>query len=43
MYTACVEAYGGATERVIENGILLHLRRTVGEIWQPPIEINNET
>jgi len=43
MYTACVEAYGGSTERVLENGRLLHLRRTVGEIWQPPIEINNET
>jgi len=43
MYTACVEAYGGSTERVIENARLLHLRRTVGEIWQPPIEINNKT
>ena len=36
MYTACVEAYGGAEERVIENARLLYLRRKVGEIWQPP-------
>jgi len=36
MYLACIEAYGGAEERVIENCRLLWLRRTVGEIWQPP-------
>ena len=36
MYLACIEAYGGAEERVIENCGLLWLRRTVGEIWQPP-------
>jgi len=36
MYTACVEAYGGSEERVTENARLLWLRRTVGEIWQPP-------
>jgi 5'-3' exonuclease len=41
MYTACVEAYAGAEERVIENARLLYLRRKVGEIWQPPTkEIN---
>jgi hypothetical protein len=36
MYTACVEAYAGAEERVIENAKLLYLRRAVGEIWMPP-------
>jgi len=36
MYFACIEAYGGSEERVIENCRLLWLRRTVGEIWQPP-------
>ena len=36
MYLACVEAYGGDEQRVIENARLLHLRRSVGEIWQPP-------
>jgi len=38
MYLACVEAYGGTTDRVIENAKLLHLRRTVGEFWKPPTE-----
>jgi len=37
MYTACVEAYGGSEERVIENANLLYLRRSVGEIWKPPV------
>ena len=36
MYLACIEAYSGSEERVIENCRLLWLRRTVGEIWQPP-------
>lgn len=36
MYAACVEAYGGATERVIENARLLYLRRKAGELWEPP-------
>ena len=36
MYSACIEAYSGDETRVIENCKLLHLRRTVGEIWQPP-------
>ena len=37
MYTACVEAYNGEEERVIENCQLLHLRRTPGELWKPPV------
>jgi len=36
MYLACVEAYGGCEERVIENCRLLHLRRTPNEMWEPP-------
>ena len=36
MYSACVEAYGGSEERVIENCRLLHLRRTENEMWEPP-------
>ena len=37
MYLACIEAYGGSEERVIENCQLLHLRRTPGELWKPPV------
>jgi hypothetical protein len=36
MYSACVEAYNGEEERVIENCRLLHLRRTENEMWEPP-------
>jgi hypothetical protein len=36
MYLACVEAYGGSEERVLENCRLLHLRRTPNEMWEPP-------
>ena len=36
MYTACVEAYDGAEDRVIENCRLLHLRRTANEMWESP-------
>ena len=35
LYAICVEAYGN-TERVLENGRLLWLRREVGQIWEPP-------
>jgi hypothetical protein len=38
MYSACVEAYGGSTERVIENCRLLWLRREADQLWQPPTE-----
>ena len=37
MYLACIEAYSGSEERVIENCQLLHLRRTPGELWKPPV------
>ena len=38
MWNACLEAYKGDTERVIENARLLYLRRKVGQLWEPPIE-----
>lgn len=38
MYLACVEAYGGSEERVIENCQLLWLRREADQLWQPPTE-----
>ena len=38
MYIACVEAYGGSEERVIENCKLLWLRRTPNQNWEPPTE-----
>lgn len=36
LYDACVEAYEGAEERVIENARLLWLRRFNNQIWEPP-------
>ena len=36
MYTACVEAYNGEEERVIENCRLLWLRREADQLWEPP-------
>jgi len=36
MYEACVKAYDGDVDRVIENARLLWLRRKVGEMWEPP-------
>jgi 5'-3' exonuclease, N-terminal resolvase-like domain len=38
MYSACVEAYSGEAERVIENARLLWLRREANQLWQPPTE-----
>lgn len=36
LYVACLHAYGGDEERVVENARLLWLRRTEGELWEPP-------
>lgn len=36
MYNACIEAYDGNEERVIENARLLYLRRKENELWLPP-------
>lgn len=37
MYEACIEAYEGNEDRVIENGQLLWLRRKEKELWTPPM------
>jgi len=42
LYRRVVEAYGGDTERVIENARLLWIRTKPNEIWQPPC-ITEET
>ena len=36
LYKACVDAYDGDTERVLENARLLWLRRYEGELWVAP-------
>jgi 5'-3' exonuclease len=36
MYEAVLKAYDGNTERVLENGQLLWIRRKEDEVWQPP-------
>ena len=38
LYQACVEAYDGNEERVLENARLLWLRRYEGQMWEPPKE-----
>jgi len=37
MFAICAEKLG-SVERAQENGILLHLQRKQGEIWEPPYE-----
>jgi len=41
LWEACVKAYDGDVDRVIENARLLWLRRTEGEIWQPPVNVED--
>jgi DNA polymerase-1 len=41
LWEACVKAYDGDTDRVIENARLLWLRREKGELWQPPVSVDN--
>jgi len=36
LYDACVKAYDGNTDRVLENARLLWLRRYPSEMWSPP-------
>jgi 5'-3' exonuclease len=36
MYLAVLEAYAGNTERVLENGRLLWIRREANQLWTPP-------
>lgn len=38
LYNACVQAYDGDEERVLENARLLWLRRYEGQMWEPPKE-----
>ena len=37
LWNACVKAYDGDVERVIENARLLWLRRHEGQMWEPPL------
>jgi hypothetical protein len=37
LYNACVKAYDGDTDRVLENARLLWLRRYEGQVWKPPV------
>ena len=37
MYNAVLKAYDNDTERVLENGQLLWIRRKANQIWQPPV------
>tara|TARA_R110000851_G_scaffold112951_2_gene237394 strand:+ start:570 stop:1283 length:714 start_codon:yes stop_codon:yes gene_type:complete len=41
LWEACVKAYDGDTDRIIENARLLWLRRYEGELWQPPVSVDN--
>lgn len=43
LYAACVAAYEGNEDRVVENARLLWLRRYEGQEWQPPMKENNDT
>lgn len=42
LYAACVAAYEGDEERVLENAKLLWLRRSEGQQWQPPTKENHD-
>ena len=37
LYEACIKAYDGNTDRILENGKLLWLRRKPNQMWQPPL------
>ena len=37
LYERCVQQYNGDTDRVLENALLLWLRREPGQIWKPPV------
>jgi len=36
LWDAVLKAYDGDVDRVVENARLLWLRRTEGELWEPP-------
>ena len=41
MYEACLNAYQGDLEFLVENAQLLWLRREEGQMWQPPIKLED--
>lgn len=41
LYEACLKAYDGNTDRVLENGRLLWLRREPNQMWQPPLNLQD--
>jgi hypothetical protein len=43
LYAACIKAYDGNTDRVLENGKLLWLRREINQMWQPPSSLQDQS
>jgi hypothetical protein len=43
LYAACIKAYDGNTDRVLENGKLLWLRRETNQMWQPPSVLQEQS
>ena len=43
LYAACIKAYDGNTDRVLENGKLLWLRRKPNQMWQPPLSLQDQS
>tara|TARA_R110000772_G_scaffold7145_3_gene24479 strand:+ start:1618 stop:2337 length:720 start_codon:yes stop_codon:yes gene_type:complete len=41
LWEACVKAYDGDIDRIIENARLLWLRREEEEIWEPPVSVDD--
>lgn len=42
LFDACLEAYGGDTDRMMMNGQLLWLRRYEGQIWNGPGNVSKD-
>jgi 5'-3' exonuclease len=42
LWDACLKAYEGDADRVIENARLLWLRRKDEEIWEPPVQVKQK-
>jgi len=43
LYEACIKAYDSNTDRVLENGKLLWLRRKANQMWQPPLNLQDQS
>ena len=41
LWDTCLEAYGGDLDLAIENARLLWLRREEGEMWEPPVSVDD--